>query len=88
MEVAVDVRFGSKADMCSANRHVRFSPNSDRENEFPQGSFAKADIYKRAKVNGVRVCRRCCRSNADFARLAAVIINRFLLCTPTNGSGC
>src|SRR5262245_32332936 len=24
-----DVRFGSKADMCSAKRHVRFSPNSD-----------------------------------------------------------
>jgi hypothetical protein len=26
-----DVRFGSKADMCSAKRHVRFTPNSDRE---------------------------------------------------------
>src|SRR5215510_11977068 len=26
-----DVRFGSKADMCSANEHVRFTPNSDRE---------------------------------------------------------
>src|SRR5262245_29516484 len=25
------VRFGSKADMCSANEHVRFTPNSDRE---------------------------------------------------------
>src|SRR5262245_15044545 len=23
------VRFGSKADMCSAKRHVRFTPNSD-----------------------------------------------------------
>jgi hypothetical protein len=23
-----DVRFGSKADMCSAKRHVRFTPNS------------------------------------------------------------
>ena len=29
------VRFGSKADMCSANLHVRFAPNSDRENGFP-----------------------------------------------------
>jgi len=23
-----DVRFGSKADMCRAKRHVRFTPNS------------------------------------------------------------
>ena len=22
--------------MCNANRHVRFSPNGDRESEFPQ----------------------------------------------------
>ena len=26
-----NVRFGSKADMCSALGHVRFTPNSDRE---------------------------------------------------------
>jgi hypothetical protein len=26
-----DVRFGSLADMCGAERHVRFAPNSDRE---------------------------------------------------------
>jgi hypothetical protein len=25
------VRFGSKADMCGAPAHVRFTPNSDRE---------------------------------------------------------
>ena len=31
-----DVRFGSKADMCGAKRHVRFTPNSDREIGFPQ----------------------------------------------------
>ena len=31
-----DVRFGSKADMCSAPTHVRFTPNSDRESEFLQ----------------------------------------------------
>ena len=24
-----NVRFGSKADICSAKRHVRFTPNSD-----------------------------------------------------------
>ena len=26
-----NVRFGSKADMCAAKRHVRFTPSSDRE---------------------------------------------------------
>ncbi|MGC1750566.1 MAG: hypothetical protein WA778_21640, partial [Pseudolabrys sp.] len=30
------VRFGSKADICGATRHVRFTPNSDRESEIPQ----------------------------------------------------
>src|SRR5262249_24781094 len=30
-----NVRFGSKADMCDANRHVRFTPNSDRESGLP-----------------------------------------------------
>jgi hypothetical protein len=30
------VRFGSEADICSAKRHVRFTPNSDRESRFPQ----------------------------------------------------
>src|SRR5262245_18983668 len=27
---------GQKADICNANRHVHFSPNSDRESELPQ----------------------------------------------------
>src|SRR5262245_43532561 len=31
-----DVRFGSKADSCSAATHVRFTPNSDRESRHPQ----------------------------------------------------
>ena len=30
------VRFGSLADISSAEGHVRFTPNSDRESEFPQ----------------------------------------------------
>ena len=29
LESAPRVRFGSKADMCSAKRHVRFTPKSD-----------------------------------------------------------
>jgi hypothetical protein len=32
----IDVRFGSKADICSAKRHVRFTPDSDRESGFPR----------------------------------------------------
>ena len=30
-----NVRFGSKADICSAKRHVRFTPGSDRESGLP-----------------------------------------------------
>jgi hypothetical protein len=30
-EGGTDVRFGSKADICSAKRHVRFTPNSDHK---------------------------------------------------------
>jgi hypothetical protein len=29
-----DVRFGSKADICGATDHVRFTPNSDRKSGF------------------------------------------------------
>jgi hypothetical protein len=35
-EGPTNVRFGSLADTCSAKRHVRFAPNSDRESGFPQ----------------------------------------------------
>jgi len=31
-----DVRFGSKADSCSAATHVCFAPNSDRESGLSQ----------------------------------------------------
>jgi hypothetical protein len=31
-----NVRFGSKADMCGAKGHVRFTPNSDRESGLPR----------------------------------------------------
>jgi hypothetical protein len=33
--LAAHVRFGSKADICAAKTHVRFTPNSDRESGFP-----------------------------------------------------
>ena len=36
----VNVRFGSKADMCAAKCHVRFTPNSDRKSEIPQKAMS------------------------------------------------
>ena len=33
------VRFGSKADMCIARDHVRFTPHSDRGSEIPQNAM-------------------------------------------------
>jgi hypothetical protein len=43
-----DVRFGSKADICAAKTHVRFTPNSDRKSGFPQKAMSalpsKADM--------------------------------------------
>ena len=34
------VRFGSKADMCAAKRHVCFTPNSDRGSGLPQTAMS------------------------------------------------
>jgi len=43
-----DVRFGSKADIRTAKRHVRFTPDSDTESEIPQKAMSalppKADM--------------------------------------------
>src|SRR5262245_42501964 len=42
------VRFGSKADICTAPAHVRFTPNSDRESGLPAKVMSalppKADV--------------------------------------------
>jgi len=44
----LNVRFGSKADICAATSHVRFTPNSDCESEIPQKGMSalppKADM--------------------------------------------
>jgi hypothetical protein len=44
----LDVCFGSLADICAAQRHVRFTPNSDRKSGHPQtvmsASPPKADM--------------------------------------------
>ena len=43
-----NVRFGSKADICVAIRHVRFTPDNDRDSGFPHKVMSalppKADI--------------------------------------------
>jgi hypothetical protein len=55
-----DGRFGSKADICAATSHVRFTPNSDRESEIPQNVMSalpsKADMCGlRAKSGQTRL---------------------------------
>src|SRR5215813_12941581 len=35
-----NVRFGSKADMCAAQRHVRFTPDSDRKSGLPHKAMS------------------------------------------------
>jgi hypothetical protein len=75
-EYACDVRFGSKADMCGATGHVRFTPDSDRESVFPQNVMSAlppiADI-------GQRLC-----GNPDAATLilgcsgSSSISNKFI----------
>jgi hypothetical protein len=45
---AIDVRFGSQADVRTAKRHVRFTPDSDHESDFSQKPMSaltpKADM--------------------------------------------
>jgi hypothetical protein len=41
----VDVRFGSEADMCSAKRHVRFTPNSDIKRDIMEGPLWANSAY-------------------------------------------
>ena len=49
--MAPDVRFGSKADICIAQGHFRFTPDSDCESGLPQKVMSalplKADISGR-----------------------------------------
>jgi len=49
------VRFGSKADICGATSHVRFTPDSDRESEFLRKVMStlppKADISQRYSIS-------------------------------------
>jgi hypothetical protein len=42
------VRFGSKADMCTALAHVRFTPNSDRES----GHSLRGSVNRQGRARG------------------------------------
>ena len=56
------VRFGSKADMCSARRHVRFAPKSGRN------SGHRMSVKGRALLSPVR-------SNVDLLRYGEGIVH-------------
>ena len=49
------VRFRSKADMCIARRHVRFTPNSDRESGLSQK--VRSALPLKADMCGFDACR-------------------------------
>src|SRR5262249_42944142 len=44
-----NVRFGSKADICSAQAHVRFTPNSDIKCDIAEWLWAKSGPMHRGK---------------------------------------
>src|SRR6185436_17204530 len=52
----MDVRFGSKADICIATSHVRSTPNSNRESGPPQNAMSalpsKADMCGKDSDSG------------------------------------
>jgi ubiquinone/menaquinone biosynthesis C-methylase UbiE len=43
-----DVRFGSKADICNANRHIRITPNSDMDDPLKKAKEKAAASYNAA----------------------------------------
>jgi len=59
-----DVRFGSKADVCGAQAHVRFTPDSDRESGLPQQScLLYADLHLHTLLK-----RKRCKSLHEYLR--------------------
>jgi len=58
------VRFGSKADMCSAKRHVRFSPNSDRESR--HAALVMSALHLKADMCGA-LSHVCFGPKADIS---------------------
>jgi hypothetical protein len=74
MLTTFDVRFGSKADMCGATAHVRFTPNSDRKSgHTPEGlhtGHPKMKLFVPWTVELIRVARH--RTNARSRELQKI----------------
>ena len=63
----VNVRFGSKADICSAKRHVRFTPNSDRKSGQGRSTIAEYGIAGRLGEFEPAIART--RHHQDYSSL-------------------
>ena len=64
--VRANVRFGSKADMCSANSHVRFTPKADMCGANRYVRFVPiADIWEPSVGNRKTASRRSLRNPSD-----------------------
>src|SRR5262249_892259 len=66
--LGVHVRFGSKADICSAKGHVRFTPNSDRKSGFPHKVMSA--LPPKANINRHSIGRRTAEPNPLDSRVS------------------
>src|SRR5215831_5770412 len=78
MQAQGDVRFGSKADMCSASGHVRFTPDSDLESGLSQNDMSA--LPPRADMCGAKA-DVCFGPIADISRSLS---NLLWLCQMTS----
>ena len=51
-----EVRFGSKADICGATSHVRFTPDSDRKSRHPQKVMSALPVA----TGPIEACNQAC----------------------------
>ena len=74
MPIRPDVRFGSKADICSAKGHVRFTPESGHVQRTSHVCFVPiADIGRLRAFRQQRGYAR--QNNPDFGELARLRID-------------
>ena len=79
-----DVRFGSLADICSAEKHVRFASNSDRERRIP----AKSHVCFASESGRVR-CKPSCPlwANSELMHRNKTVYSKTSSARPSSGSG-
>jgi hypothetical protein len=72
-----NVRFGSQADVRTAKRHVRFTPDSDQESDFSQKPMSaltqKADMCGATRMSA-KGQKRTFTSKQQTDRLTAVCL--------------